>query len=199
MFARHTLPQARLLLGNGSVSASARPAARTASIRSTPRPSLLAAPAARRSLATSASSAAARQESMFTARNGLFLTAFTATMAGMTAYFLNLQRRKNLVMDALMFQIRTNPTLRAELGDNIDLAGWGWISGEINQMKGLVDIAFDVTGSTGKVAKVEVKMQRFPHDPLKWQTVDYFVSTKDKSWNGYVDDDDGQLVLKGGL
>ncbi|KAI9190253.1 cytochrome oxidase assembly protein 1 [Blastocladiella emersonii ATCC 22665] len=126
------------------------------------------------------------------------LTVFGASMFGLTKYFLNMQRRKNLVMDILMFQLRTNPTLKDELGESIDLAGWKWIDGEINQLRGIVDVKFDVTGTKGGVATIAVKMQRYPHDPTRWQTVDYHVEMPGKSWNGYVDDESGTLVLQGG-
>jgi hypothetical protein len=56
-----------------------------------------------------------------------------------------------VIMDIVMFQIRTNPTLQRELGSEIRLAGWQWIQGEINQLKGFVNIQFDVVGNKGIV------------------------------------------------
>lgn len=52
-------------------------------------------------------------------------------------------------MDGLMYQLRTNSTLQQSLGENIQLAGWKWINGEINQIRGIVNITFDIEGSTG--------------------------------------------------
>ncbi|KAI9223648.1 hypothetical protein BC828DRAFT_402975 [Blastocladiella britannica] len=150
----------------------------------------------KRRMASSSSDAKAGGSSKV--KSVVVLAGFSGLLFGLTQYFLNEQRRKNLIMDVLLFQLRTNPTLREELGDNVNLAGWKWISGEINQIRGWVDVSFDVTGSTGKVARVEVKMQQYPNDRRKWETLDYFVATPQKSWNGYVDEDSGTLVLRGG-
>jgi hypothetical protein len=50
----------------------------------------------------------------------------------------------------------------------------------------------------GNEAHVAIKMQRYPQDPRRWETLEFLVETATQSWNGYVDDLSGALTLKGG-
>jgi hypothetical protein len=64
---------------------------------------------------------------------------------------LNHQRLSSSVVHGTLFTVRYDPRVIALVGDKIDYAdSWPWISGTVNHLKGKIDIAFDVKGSTGK-------------------------------------------------
>ncbi|KAL7748814.1 cytochrome oxidase assembly protein 1 [Sorochytrium milnesiophthora] len=124
------------------------------------------------------------QSGTITMRQAVGGLAFTGAMYGLLEWFWNIQRKKNSVMDSLLFQLRNSDTLREELGNRIDLSGWQWIHGTINQVKGLVDISFDIEGSKGRAATVSVKMVRSREHVNKWVTQSYVISVHDAAGDG---------------
>lgn len=63
---------------------------------------------------------------------------------------LNHQRLSSSVVHGTLFMVRYDPRVIALVGDRVDYAdSWPWISGTVNHLKGKIDIAFDVKGSTG--------------------------------------------------
>lgn len=64
---------------------------------------------------------------------------------------LNHQRLSSSVVHGTLFMVRYDPRVISLVGDRVDYAdSWPWISGTVNHLKGKIDIAFDVKGSTGK-------------------------------------------------
>lgn len=77
----------------------------------------------------------------------LFLAILTASALGIFNY----QKVNSPVITATLYSLRTNPTARAALGDNVYFASqWAWVWGHINLVQGHVDVRFRVKGTKGK-------------------------------------------------
>ncbi|EEH17130.1 hypothetical protein PABG_07217 [Paracoccidioides brasiliensis Pb03] len=64
---------------------------------------------------------------------------------------LNYQKSSSSVVNSMLYALRTSPKGRELLGDEIYFAqNIPWISGEINQLHGRIDISFWVKGTRGK-------------------------------------------------
>lgn len=62
--------------------------------------------------------------------------------------FFNYQKQESSVVTSSLYALRTNPAVREQLGDEIYFASkYPWISGEINQLHGRIDISFWVKGT----------------------------------------------------
>ena len=73
----------------------------------------------------------------------------------------NYERMNNTSVNNSLLELRRDPEARKLLGSNIKLYGlYPWIYGEIQQVKGNVDIWFKVTGNTGRVGVVKFKAMR---------------------------------------
>ncbi|KAG4305349.1 hypothetical protein PORY_001519 [Pneumocystis oryctolagi] len=60
----------------------------------------------------------------------------------------NHQRFISPVVSYLIYQLKCSPIAQSYLGENIDFTcKWPWISGEINYLKGRIDLSFRVGGS----------------------------------------------------
>ncbi|KAF2117578.1 cytochrome oxidase complex assembly protein 1-domain-containing protein [Lophiotrema nucula] len=82
-----------------------------------------------------------------------------AMLASLFAFF-NYQKQESSVVTSTLYALRTNPSVRSELGDEIYFASkYPWIRGEINQVHGRIDISFWVKG-TRKQGKVRLKCKR---------------------------------------
>jgi cytochrome c oxidase assembly factor 1 len=79
------------------------------------------------------------------------LPLFFALIAGSTAAIFNYQKQSSSVTTSTLYALRTNPEARAILGDEIYFASQiPWISGELNQLHGRIDISFGVKGTRGR-------------------------------------------------
>lgn len=76
---------------------------------------------------------------------------FLAVMAASTFAIFNYQKQSSSVVESTMYALRTNPEARAILGDEVYFANKiPWISGEMNQLHGRIDISFWVKGTKQK-------------------------------------------------
>ncbi|KAF1835072.1 DUF1783-domain-containing protein [Decorospora gaudefroyi] len=83
----------------------------------------------------------------------IFILAMTISLFA----FFNYQKQESSVVTSTLYALRTNPAVRAELGDEIYFASkYPWIRGEINQVHGRIDISFWVKGTR---AQGEVKLR----------------------------------------
>jgi cytochrome c oxidase assembly factor 1 len=74
--------------------------------------------------------------------------------------FFNYQKQESSVVTSTLYALRTNPLVREELGDEIYFASkYPWISGEINQVHGRIDISFNVKG-TKRQGNVRLRCKR---------------------------------------
>jgi cytochrome c oxidase assembly factor 1 len=86
----------------------------------------------------------------------LFLAAMTISLLA----FFNYQKQESSVVTSTLYALRTNPEVRAILGDEIYFASkYPWISGEINQVHGRIDISFNVKG-TKQSGQVRLRCRR---------------------------------------
>ncbi|KAH8701465.1 cytochrome oxidase complex assembly protein 1-domain-containing protein [Phaeosphaeriaceae sp. PMI808] len=85
---------------------------------------------------------------------------FVIAMIITTAAFFNYQKQESSVVTSTLYALRTNPAVRAELGDEIYFASkYPWIKGEINQVHGRIDIKFWVKG-TKRQGEVRLRCRR---------------------------------------
>ena len=76
---------------------------------------------------------------------------FLVIMAASALAIFNYQKQSSSVVSSTLFALRTNQEAREILGDEIYFAHKiPWISGEINQLHGNIDISFWVKGTRGK-------------------------------------------------
>lgn len=79
------------------------------------------------------------------------LPIFAAIMIASTLAIFNYQKTSSSVVSSTLYALRTNPDARRILGDEIYFASQiPWISGELNQLHGRIDISFWVKGTKGK-------------------------------------------------
>lgn len=77
-----------------------------------------------------------------------------------TLVFFNYQKTESSVVTSTLYALRTNPDVREILGDEIYFASkYPWISGEINQVHGRIDITFWVKG-TKQQGQVRLQCRR---------------------------------------
>lgn len=75
---------------------------------------------------------------------------FLAILAASAAGIFNYQKVNSPIITATLYSLRTNPTARNELGDNVYFASqWAWVWGSINLVQGNVDVRFRVKGTRG--------------------------------------------------
>jgi cytochrome c oxidase assembly factor 1 len=86
----------------------------------------------------------------------IFIVAMTVSVL----VFFNYQKQESSVVTSTLYALRTNPLVREELGDEIYFASkYPWISGEINQVHGRIDISFNVKG-TKRQGNVRLRCKR---------------------------------------
>jgi cytochrome c oxidase assembly factor 1 len=79
------------------------------------------------------------------------LPLFIALIAVSSLAIFNYQKSSSSTVNSILYALRTNVTSREILGDEIYFASKvPWISGELNQLHGKIDISFWVKGSRGK-------------------------------------------------
>jgi cytochrome c oxidase assembly factor 1 len=79
------------------------------------------------------------------------LPIFAVIMIGSALAIFNYQKTSSSVVNSTLYALRTNPDAREILGDEIYFASQiPWISGELNQLHGRIDISFWVKGTKGK-------------------------------------------------
>ena len=81
------------------------------------------------------------------------LPIFTLIITASALAFFNYQKASSSTVSSILYALRTNPAARELLGDEIYFASnVPWISGEMSQLQGNIDITFWVKGTKG-VAK----------------------------------------------
>lgn len=91
------------------------------------------------------------------------LPLFIALITVSSLAIFNYQKSSSSTVNSILYALRTNEASRQVLGDEIYFASKvPWISGELNQLHGKIDISFWVKGSKGrgKVRFVSVRKRR---------------------------------------
>lgn len=77
----------------------------------------------------------------------------------------NYEKQNSPVVTTTLHFLRRSQIIRSVLGDEIDFASvYPWISGELNQVKGVVDIKFTVKGSNNQGVVRLVADRKSRHD-----------------------------------
>lgn len=95
----------------------------------------------------------------------IFAVVVSAAMLGIFNY----QKSSSSVVNSTLYALRTSPRAREILGDEIYFAQqMPWISGEMNQLHGRIDISFWVKGtkSQGKMRFRSIRPGRMNHVSL---------------------------------
>ena len=97
---------------------------------------------------------------------------FAALMTASVLAIFNYQKQSSSVVSSTLYALRTNAQAREILGDEIYFAHQiPWISGEINQLHGRIDITFKVKGTKAKGVmrfKSERKTRMGYFETLAW-------------------------------
>ncbi len=91
------------------------------------------------------------------------LPVFIALITASSLAIFNYQKSSSSTVNSILYALRTNKASRQILGDEIYFASKvPWISGELNQLHGKIDISFWVKGTKGKgkVSFVSVRKRR---------------------------------------
>lgn len=106
------------------------------------------------------------------------LPLFFALIAGSTAAIFNYQKQSSSVTTSTLYALRTNPEARAILGDEIYFASQiPWISGELNQLHGRIDISFGVKGTRGR-GRMRFRSERRGRRGF-FETLEWSLTTED--------------------
>lgn len=91
----------------------------------------------------------------------LQFVAFLGLMGASLAMIFNYEKTQSPVISNTLYHMRRSPKIREVLGDQIDFDGLvPWVSGELNQVSGDVNIKFYLKGSKGKVGEVKLVADR---------------------------------------
>ena len=91
------------------------------------------------------------------------LPLFLLILAGSSLAIFNYQKSSSATLASVLYSLRTNAVARQELGDGIYFASRvPWIRGEVNTLRGRVDVRFWVKGGrgAGEVRFVSVRAER---------------------------------------
>jgi cytochrome c oxidase assembly factor 1 len=106
------------------------------------------------------------------------LPLFIAAMTVSVLVFFNYQKQESSVVTATLYALRTNPGVREILGDEIYFASkYPWISGEINQVHGRIDISFNVKG-TRQAGRARLRCRRKGRGGL-YSTLEWSLTLED--------------------
>ncbi|KAF6825373.1 cytochrome oxidase assembly [Colletotrichum musicola] len=106
------------------------------------------------------------------------LPIFAAAIALSSIAIFNYQKSSSPVIASTMYALRTNPKARELLGDEVYFKHQiPWISGEMNQLHGRIDVSFSVKGTKGE-ALMRFASFRTSHKGL-FETTEWSLETPD--------------------
>ncbi|KAK2044381.1 DUF1783-domain-containing protein [Colletotrichum somersetense] len=106
------------------------------------------------------------------------LPLFAAVIVACSVAIFNYQKSSSPVIASTLYALRTSPQARELLGDEVQFKHQiPWISGEMNQLHGRINIAFSVKGSRGE-ALMRFASYRTSHKGL-FETTEWSLETPD--------------------
>ncbi|KAK1998560.1 DUF1783-domain-containing protein [Colletotrichum falcatum] len=106
------------------------------------------------------------------------LPLFAAVIVACSFAIFNYQKSSSPVIASTLYALRTSPQARELLGDEVQFKHKiPWISGEMNQLHGRINIAFSVKGSRGE-ALMRFASYRTSHKGL-FETTEWSLETPD--------------------
>ncbi|KAI5862391.1 DUF1783-domain-containing protein [Durotheca rogersii] len=123
------------------------------------------------------------------------LPAFAVLIAAASAAIFNYQRSSSPVVAGTLYALRTSARARAVLGDEIYFRrAVPWIWGEMNQLRGRIDIRFAVRGTRAAAVVRFVSVRPSPR--AQFETVEWSLETPDGAKiDLLLDDDDPARAL----
>ncbi|KAJ5495631.1 hypothetical protein N7539_000747 [Penicillium diatomitis] len=113
---------------------------------------------------------------------------FVVTVGAAMLGIFNYQKSTSSVVSSTLYALRTSPQAREILGDEIYFAQQiPWISGEMNQLHGRIDISFWVKGTKGQ-GKMRFKSVR-PDRMSYFRTEEWSLETEDGTVVQLLDSD----------
>lgn len=119
------------------------------------------------------------------------LPIFIAVIVASSLALFNYQESSSSTVNSILYALRNNETSRQILGDEVYFnSKIPWISGELNLLRGKIDISFWVKGSRGKgkVRFVSVRKRRNGF----FETLEWSLQTEDGKVVQLLDKLDGQ-------
>ncbi|KAL6796020.1 cytochrome oxidase complex assembly protein 1 domain-containing protein [Trichoderma sp. SZMC 28013] len=122
---------------------------------------------------------------------------FLAVVAVCSVTIFNYQKSSSPIISSTLYALRTSPEANRLLGDEIYFKHQiPWISGEMNQVKGRIDISFSVRGSRGS------GVMRFashrPSSKALFETTEWSLTLEDGTRVDLLDGNDPFRGLLGG-
>ncbi|KAI1269892.1 DUF1783-domain-containing protein [Xylariaceae sp. FL1019] len=126
------------------------------------------------------------------------LPIFAVLIALSSVAIFNYQKLSSPVVASTLYSLRTNPRARALLGDEIYFKHQiPWISGEMNQVRGRIDVSFSVKGTKG------VGVMRFasvrPSAKGMFETTEWSLTMEDGQTVDLLDGRDPFKGIAGGM
>lgn len=122
---------------------------------------------------------------------------FLAVVAVCSVTIFNYQKSSSPIISSTLYALRTSPEANRLLGDEIYFKHQiPWISGEMNQVKGRIDISFSVRGSRG--AGVMRFASHRPSSKALFETTEWSLTLEDGTKVDLLDGNDPFRGLLGG-
>lgn len=122
---------------------------------------------------------------------------FLAVVAVCSVTIFNYQKSSSPIISSTLYALRTSPEANRLLGDEIYFKHQiPWISGEMNQVKGRIDISFSVRGSRG--AGVMRFASHRPSSKALFETTEWSLTLEDGTRVDLLDGNDPFRGLLGG-
>ncbi|KAG5923843.1 hypothetical protein E4U42_004813 [Claviceps africana] len=117
------------------------------------------------------------------------LPVFLVVVAVCSLSIFNYQKTSSPIVSSTLYALRTNARARAILGDDIYFKHQiPWIRGQMNQMRGRIDIYFTVRGTKGW-ATMRFASHR-PSSRSLFETTEWSLTTEDGEWVDLLDGGD---------
>ncbi|QPH05897.1 hypothetical protein C2857_003978 [Epichloe festucae Fl1] len=114
-------------------------------------------------------------------RWGRTLPVFLAIVSVCSVAIFNYQKASSPIVSSTLYALRTDDRARAILGDDIYFRRRvPWIRGQMNQMRGRIDICFAVRGTRGW-ATMRFASHR-PSSRSLFETTEWSLTTEDGTW-----------------
>ncbi|KAJ1680002.1 cytochrome oxidase assembly protein 1 [Spiromyces aspiralis] len=107
----------------------------------------------------------------------LFLIAAIATWGIGTTLAFNYQRFTSSAVTTILFSARHNPEIQKVFGNYLNFTSiFPWISGEVSNLQGIVDVSFRVKGDNGATGQLVFLSRRIGKgNDAKWVTEKFYI------------------------
>ncbi|KAK6199425.1 cytochrome oxidase complex assembly protein 1-domain-containing protein [Scheffersomyces amazonensis] len=94
-------------------------------------------------------------------KNRLYFVAYGIGIIVSCIIIFNYEKTQSPIITSALYFLRRSETAKKLLGSDINYASsWPWIWGELNTVKGDIDITFDISGDNGAQGTIKLKATR---------------------------------------